>query len=334
MFPGKDHHQPMSAARVQNACRQACYDAGLPRITPHTLHHCHATHLLEAGTDIRTIQALLGHQRIATTTLYTHVTLAGVQQVISPLDRRPRRRAHRPVANFGSARAAVWSRVPEAMAPVSPRAADAAGPGTLPHSRPGRTYQPMRSLRRTRYLYHSCGNRSCPQCGGSKRATWLANCQATLLPVPYFHVVFTLPHELSAAGPGQPRTLVSAAFRQRQGDSPGTGRRPKHLGARIGVLMVLHTWGQKLEHHPHVHCVVPGGGLAVSSKTSGTSISAAGDQEPRWVSCRHNWFLSVRVLSRLFRGKYLAALRKAYQAGQLQFAGAPRPWRTQRHGTN
>ncbi len=145
------------------------------------------------------------------------------------------------------------------------------------------------------------------------------------MPVPYFHVVFTLPHELSALVLGNRERLYQLLFDSAKETLLELAADPKHLGARIGVLMVLHTWGQKLEHHPHVHCVVPGGGLAVSSKTSGTSISAAGDQEPRWVSCRHNWFLSVRVLSRLFRGKYLAALRKAYQAGQLQFAGSTSP---------
>ena len=100
---------------------------------------------------------------------------------------------------------------------------------------------------------------------------------------------------------------------------------PKHLGARIGVLMVLHTWGQKLEHHPHVHCVVPGGGLAIPAKSSGSTATVPGDQVPRWVSCRPNWFLPVRVLGQVFRGKYLAALRTAYQAGQLQFAGSTLP---------
>ncbi|HWT83470.1 MAG TPA: tyrosine-type recombinase/integrase [Candidatus Methylomirabilis sp.] len=89
MFPGKNSHQPLNAATVQKACKRACRDAGLPRITPHTLRHCHATHLLEAGVDTRTIQALLGHHRIGTTALYTHVTLAGVRQVVSPLDRLP-----------------------------------------------------------------------------------------------------------------------------------------------------------------------------------------------------------------------------------------------------
>jgi site-specific recombinase XerD len=89
MFPGKDRHQPLNAATVQKTCKRACRDAGLPRITPHTLRHCHATHLLEAGVDTRTIQALLGHHRIGTTALYTHVTLAGVRQVVSPLDRLP-----------------------------------------------------------------------------------------------------------------------------------------------------------------------------------------------------------------------------------------------------
>ena len=100
---------------------------------------------------------------------------------------------------------------------------------------------------------------------------------------------------------------------------------PKHLGARIGVLMVLHTWGQKLEHHPHVHCVVPGGGLAIPAKSSGSTATVPDDQAPRWVSCRPNWFLSVQVLGEVFRGKYLAAVRAAYQAGQLQFAGSTLP---------
>ena len=98
--------------------------------------------------------------------------------------------------------------------------------------------------------------------------------------------------------------------------------------------MVLHTWGQKLEHHPHVHCVVPGGGLAVPAKTSGNAATVPDDQAPRWVSCRPNWFLPVPVLSQVFRGKYLAALRAAHQAGQLQFAGStlplasPAAWKT------
>ncbi len=176
-----------------------------------------------------------------------------------------------------------------------------------------------------RYHYHSCGNRSCPQCGGNKRAAWLARCEATLLPVPYFHVVFTLPHELSALVLGNRERLYQLLFDSAKETLLEVAADPKHLGARIGVLMVLHTWGQKLEHHPHVHCVVPGGGLAVCSKTSRTSASAPGDQTPAWVSCQPNWFLSVRVLSRLYRGKYLAALRAAYQAGQLQFSGSTLP---------
>ena len=176
-----------------------------------------------------------------------------------------------------------------------------------------------------RYHYHSCGNRSCPQCGGSKRAAWLAKCQANLLPVPYFHVVFTLPHELSALALGNRELLYRLLFDSAKETLLEVAADPKHLGTRIGVLMVLHTWGQKLEHHPHVHCVVPGGGLAIPAKSSGSTATVPGDQAPRWVSCRPNWFLPVRVLGRVFRGKYLAALRAAYQAGQLQFAGSTLP---------
>jgi hypothetical protein len=176
-----------------------------------------------------------------------------------------------------------------------------------------------------RYHYHSCGNRSCPQCGGTKRAAWLAKCQADLLPVPYFHVVFTLPHELSALALGNRELLYRLLFNSAKETLLEVAADPKHLGARIGVLMVLHTWGQKLEHHPHVHCVVPGGGLAVPAKAAGNAPSVPVAEAPHWVSCRPNWFLSVKVLSRVFRGKYLAALRAAYQAGQLQFAGSTLP---------
>ena len=132
-----------------------------------------------------------------------------------------------------------------------------------------------------RYHYHSCGNRSCPQCGGSKRAAWLAKCQANLLPVPYFHVVFTLPHELSALALGNRELLYRLLFDSAKETLLEVAADPKHLGARIGVLMVLHTWGQKLEHHPHVHCVVPGGGLAIPAKSSGSTATVPGDQVPR-----------------------------------------------------
>ena len=176
-----------------------------------------------------------------------------------------------------------------------------------------------------RYHYHSCGNRSCPQCGGSKRAAWLAKCQADLLPVPYFHVVFTLPHELSALALGNRALMYRLLFECAKETLLEVAADPKHLGARIGVLMVLHTWGQKLEHHPHVHCVVPGGGLAVPAKATGNAANIPDNQVPHWVSCRPNWFLPVQELGQVFRGKYLAALRAAHQAGQLHFAGSTLP---------
>jgi hypothetical protein len=159
------------------------------------------------------------------------------------------------------------------------------------------------------YHYHSCGNRHCPQCGGSKRAAWLARCQADLLAVPYFHVVFTLPHELGPLALGNRKLMYGLLFTCAQDTLLEVAANPTHLGARIGALMVLHTWGQKLEHHPHIHCVVPGGGLAVAG------------EEPSWVPCKPNWFLPVKVLSALFRGKYLAALRAAHTAGEIQFVG-------------
>ena len=175
------------------------------------------------------------------------------------------------------------------------------------------------------YHYHSCGNRHCPQCGGTKRATWLAQRSAELLPVPYFHVVFTLPHQLSALALGQRQLLYGLLFDAAAATLLEVAADPRHLGARLGVLMVLHTWGQQLQHHPHVHAVVPGGGLACSS--GGVAAGA-----PVWVASRPNFLLPVKVLGRVFRGKYLAGLRQAYQRGDLRFAGstadlaAPAAW--------
>jgi Putative transposase/Transposase zinc-binding domain len=159
-----------------------------------------------------------------------------------------------------------------------------------------------------RYRYHSCGDRHCPACGGSKRAAWLEQRRAELLPVPYFHVVFTLPHQLSALVLGNRRLLYPMLLRTAAHTLLDVAADPKHLGARLGVLAVLHTWGQQLEHHPHVHAVVPGGGLSADGQ--------------HWRACRPNFLLPVKVLGQVFRGKYLEGLRQAYVTGALQLGGS------------
>jgi Putative transposase/Transposase zinc-binding domain len=159
-----------------------------------------------------------------------------------------------------------------------------------------------------RYRYHSCGDRHCPACGGSKRAAWLQKRQQELLPVPYFHVVFTLPHQLSALVLGHRRLLYPLLLRTAAQTLLDVAADNKHLGARLGVLAVLHTWGQKLDHHPHVHAVVPGGGLALDGEN--------------WRACRPNFLLPVKVLGQVFRGKYLQGLRQAYDTGALHLAGS------------
>jgi putative transposase/transposase-like zinc-binding protein len=157
----------------------------------------------------------------------------------------------------------------------------------------------------TRIAYNSCRNRHCPKCQWSAAAEWLAARQAELLPVPYFHVVFTLPAQIGAI-PSQNKAKVYGILFKAAAEALTTiAADPKHLGARIGLTAVLHTWGQNLDHHPHVHCIVPGGGLAPDSE--------------RWVACRPNFFLSVRVLSRQFRRLFLQYLDAAFVAGELQF---------------
>jgi hypothetical protein len=156
--------------------------------------------------------------------------------------------------------------------------------------------------------FNSCRNRHCPKCQGNARAKWLAARSAELLPVPYFHVVFTLPHSLSALVLQNKRLLYDLLYRTSAATMLELARDPKYLGADIGFLGVLHTWGQNLEHHPHVHYIVPAGGLALDGS--------------RWIDSSRRFFLPVHALSRLFRGKFVAGLKQLFAQSELQFHGS------------
>jgi Putative transposase/Transposase zinc-binding domain len=157
--------------------------------------------------------------------------------------------------------------------------------------------------------YNSCGNRHCPKCRGTAAARWLETQADELLDTPYFHVVFTLPGALGPIALHSPREVYGLLMRAAAETLLEVAANPIHLGAEVGVLAVLHTWGQNLALHPHVHCVVTGGGLSLD--------------ESRWVAGRDDFFLPVRVLSRVFRGKFLSGLRAAYKRGRLRFSGDP-----------
>jgi hypothetical protein len=158
--------------------------------------------------------------------------------------------------------------------------------------------------------YNSCRNRNCPKCQAAARGAWLDRQAADLLPVEYFHVVFTLPDAIGPVALQNPRLIYSALFRSASDSLLELAADPKHLGVVIGALAVLHTWGQTLTLHPHVHCVVPGGGLSRGGQS--------------WISCRSGFLLPVRPLSRLFRGKFLAALSELFQCNRLTLAGSQR----------
>ena len=159
--------------------------------------------------------------------------------------------------------------------------------------------------------YNSCRNRHCPKCQGPARARWLDARASELLPVPYFHVVFTLPGVLAPLALQNPIVVYNVLFQAVAATLLEVAAKPRRLGARIGFLTVLHTWGQNLMHHPHVHCVVPAGGLSLDSA--------------RWISGRSDFFLPVRVLSRVFRGKFISGLKDAFEAGALAFHGQLKP---------
>ncbi len=156
-----------------------------------------------------------------------------------------------------------------------------------------------------RIAFNSCRNRHCPKCQSLVRAQWLADRQADLISAEYFHVVFTVPEAIAVIAYQNKAVVYDLLFRATAETLRTIAADPKHLGAEIGFIALLHTWGQNLQHHPHVHCVVPGGGL-----------SADGEH---WISCRPGFFLPVRVLSRLFRRLFLEQLQQAFDAGELHF---------------
>ena len=167
------------------------------------------------------------------------------------------------------------------------------------------------SCSHTLIAYNSCRNRHCPKCQGAAAREWLAEREAELLPVPYFHVVFTLPARIADIAYQNKAVIYDLLFKASAETLITIAADPKHLGARIGILSVLHTWGSALTHHPHVHMIVPGGGFSLDGKT--------------WLSCRPGFFLPVRVLSRLFRRLFLDKLVAAHAAGELQFFGNHAP---------
>src|SRR6266403_648998 len=156
-----------------------------------------------------------------------------------------------------------------------------------------------------RNCFNSCRDRHCPKCQSLARAQWIEDRQSELLEVPYFHVVFTAPEEIAAIAYQNKKVVYSILFRATAETLTTIAADPKHLGAQIGFFAVLHSWGQNLLFHPHLHCVVPGGGISPDGA--------------RWISCRPNFFLPVKVLSRLFRRLFLRYLQESFDAGRLQF---------------
>jgi hypothetical protein len=163
----------------------------------------------------------------------------------------------------------------------------------------------------TQIAYNSCRNRHCPKCQGATAKAWLAEREHELLPVPYYHVVFTLPAQIADVAYQNKAVIYDILFKASAETLITIAADPKHLGARIGLTSVLHTWGSALTHHPHVHMIVPGGGISLDGNA--------------WVSCRPGFFLPVRVLSRLFRRLFLEKLVAAHEADRLHFFGDHAP---------
>ncbi len=330
LFPGTQHgwraDAPITSKVIWEAVRLAARKAGIDkRVTPHTLRHTYATHLLEAGADLRTIQLLLGHADLSHTTVYLHLSRRHLQAAPNPLEQLQRADARGAAAVPPAAETdRVMSRPAVEVADILHAQGD-----TFVEQHPWLSAQQRSVLRaiarcRTAALgghldrcgacghqaisYNSCRNRHCPKCQAQARERWLHARERDLLDVPYVHVVFTLPHGLLPLAYRNSARLYTWLFHASAATLREVAADPRHLGAEIGVLSILHTWGQTLVRHPHVHCVVPAGGLSPDHQ--------------RWIHPKYaGFFLPVKVLSRVFRGKFVEALRRAYDRDELDLAG-------------
>jgi site-specific recombinase XerD len=308
LFPGTRHgwraDVPITAKVVWDAVQYATRRAGIQkRVTPHTLRHTYATHLLEAGADLRTIQLLLGHADLSHTTVYLHLSRRHLHAAPNPLEQLQVPAPVGPPALASPAAAsAVVSRPAVEVADILHAQGD-----TFIEQHPWLSVQQRSVLRaiarcRTATLgghldrcdacghqaisYNSCRNRHCPKCQAQARERWLHARERELLDVPYVHVVFTLPHGLLPLACRNSARLYTWLFHASAVTLREVAADPRHLGAEIGVLSILHTWGQTLVRHPHVHCVVPAGGLSPDHQ--------------RWIHPPYaGFFLPVKVLSRL-----------------------------------
>ncbi len=298
LFPGQQVTKPISTRHLHRIVVEAAQAAEIPkRVGPHTLRHSFATHLLGDGVDIRVIQVLLGHAKLENTAFYTKVATRTVRAVTSPLDK------------LGMFKASGRANPPGEAVRTSLEVADifrAAGPAyrashaghlslhqlkvmaaieTCRTAALGGHIESCEDCGHRRIAYNSCRNRHCPKCQGAAAREWLAARQADLLPVGYFHVVFSLPAEIADMALQNKTVIYDLLFRAASQTMLTVAADPRHLGARIGITAVLHSWGSALTHHPHIHMIVPGGGISLD----GT----------RWISSRPAFLFPVRVLGNL-----------------------------------
>src|SRR4029450_9564556 len=305
LFPGIRAGKPMTTRQLNRLFHEAADAAGIRKgVTLHALRHSFATHLLESDTDIRIIQALLGHDKLDTTARYTRVATGMIANIESPLDRlsQPRKKKPKKSRTTNQTVQPPGERPPAVSRPVL-EVADIFRDHGAAWRRANAGHV---SLGQMKVMSAIEGCRTAERGGqGAARKKWLPEREADLLPVGYFHVVYTLPAQIAEIAYHNKAVVYDLLFKASAETTLKIAADPKHLGAHIGITAVLHTWGSALTHHPHVHMIVPGGG-----------ISADGS---RWIASRPDFLVHVKVLARLFRGKFLAMLIDAHSGGQLKF---------------
>jgi hypothetical protein len=322
LFPGQAPDKPISTNAIREVCKEAAKNAGIFKNTSlHTLRHSFATHLLEAGADIRLVQVLLGHRSLQTTALYTHVSQSTINATESPLEAvlAQKKRLN------GALKHMTGTSVERPRYEVADVFRLFGDRYKSDHSLPSHHLRIMKKIEQCRTAalgghmeycdtcdferpaYNSCRNRHCPKCQTMTKEKWLEQRRSELLPVSYFHQVFTLPHELNALTLANKTEMLNMLFKAVSDTLMTFGRDTKHLGGLVGFTLILHTWNQQLFEHFHLHCVMPSGALG---------------PEDNWINSKYpNFLFPVKALARVFRGKFIDLLHQAYNRGKLNFPG-------------